>query len=333
MVSYIVRRLIMLIPVLLGVSLAVFLVSTLQADATLVRLGQHATQAQAAALREQLGLNDPILVQFGHFVWNLLHGDLGRSWLTSAPVSVEVGVRYPHTVELTVVAMVLAVLIGVVAGIISAVRQYSALDYSTMVLALVGVSMPIFWLGLMMISVFAVWLKVLPVSGRLSVSMDVHFSSQFYIMEALFTGKWVALVDLVRHIMMPAVALAVNSMALIARMTRSSMLEVVRQDYIRTARAKGLRERVVIYKHALKNALIPVVTVIGLQVGILLGGAVLTETVFSWPGIGSMAVAAIQNSDYPLVQGCVLLVATAFVLINLLVDVVYAWIDPRIHYA
>ncbi|MCL6451634.1 MAG: ABC transporter permease [Acetobacteraceae bacterium] len=333
MLNYTIRRVLMLVPVLLGVSLGVFLVGALQADPTRIMLGQHATAEAVAALREELGLNDPILVQYGRYVLRLAQGDLGRSWLTHSPVSVEIKARFPHTVELTLAAMALAVVVGIVAGIISAVRQYSVADYTTMVGALLGVSMPIFWLGLMLISVFAVELRVLPVSGRLAAGVETGLRSEFYILEALFTGKWAVLWDLIKHLIMPAVALAAYSTALIARMTRSSMLEVVRQDYVRTARAKGLSERVVIYKHALKNALIPVVTVIGLQTGYLLGGAVLTETVFSWPGVGSLAVAAIQNSDYPLVQGCVLLVAAVFVFINLAVDLVYAWIDPRIHYA
>jgi len=333
MFNYAVRRLLMLVPVLLGVTLAVFIVGQFQADPTRVILGQHATADKIAALRGELGLDKPVHTQYLLFVWGLLNGRMGRSWLTRAPVVDEVMARFPHTVELTLAAMLLTLAIGVVAGIISAVRQYSAVDHATMVGALLGISMPIFWLGLMLISLFSVKFKLLPVSGRLTIGLPFEPQTGFYIVESLVTGQWAVLKSCLRHLTLPTVALAAHSMALIARMTRSSMLEVIRQDYIRTARAKGLGERVVIYKHALKNALIPVVTVAGLQVGYLLGGAVLTETVFSWPGVGSLSVAAIQNSDWPLVRGCVILVAAVFVCVNLLVDLIYAYIDPRIHYA
>jgi len=332
MVSYITRRLLMLLPVLLGVTLAVFLVMQVIPDPTGIILGQHATPAQMAALRHQLGLDRPVWVQYGDFLWKAIHGDLGRSYLTRAPVTYEIGRRFPHTIELTLAAIIIAALVGILAGIVSAIKQYSVVDHLAMVGALLGVSMPIFWLGLMLIELFAVRLHWLPVDGRITLEAGYHFKTGFYIIEAALTHNWPAFRDAVRHIILPATALAAYSTGLIARMTRSSMLEVIRQDYIRTARAKGVPESQVIFRHALKNAMIPVVTVVGLQFGYLLGGAVLTETVFSWPGIGSLAVSAVQNSDIPLIQGTVLLVATVFVLVNLVVDIVYAFLDPRIRY-
>lgn len=341
MVSYTVRRLLMLIPVLFGVTVLVFLVFNVTSDPTLVILGKHASLEKMAELRESMGLNDPLWVQYGRYVWKLLHGDMGRSWFMQTPVALEVFKRFPHTVELAVSSLILAVLVGITVGVISAVRQYSWFDHAGMIGALLGVSMPIFWLGLILISLFAVKWQILPPSGRgtaellASIPADPRhpYWSQFYILYGLFKGNWAWVADSLRHLVLPMVALAAHSMGIIARMTRSTMLEVIRLDYIRTARAKGLSERVVVYRHALKNALIPVVTVIGLQFGGLLGGAVLTETVFSWPGVGSLAVSAIQNSDLPLVQGTVLLSAVVFVFANLVVDLAYAFLDPRIHYS
>ncbi|HEY3316036.1 MAG TPA: ABC transporter permease [Bacillota bacterium] len=327
------RRLLMVIPVMLGVSIVVFIVLTMTGDPTLVILGQHATPEQQAALRQSLGLNDPIYVQYGRFLWQAVHGDLGRSWLTETPVVEEVLARFPHTVELTLLAMVISTIVGVVVGIISAVRQYSWFDHLSMIGALIGVSTPIFWLGLIFISIFSMKLGWLPVAGRIDLTLGFEPKSGFYVFEAIRSGQWAILKDLLKHIILPAVALAAYSMGLVARMTRSSLLETIRQDYVRTARAKGLAERVVVLKHALKNALIPVITVVGLQFGYLLSGAVLTETIFSWPGVGSLAVNAVQNADMPLVEGCVLLVSLVFVLVNLVVDVTYAFADPRIRYS
>lgn len=333
MINYVIRRILLLVPVLLGITLLVFLALSQAADPASVILGQHATGDRVAELRQQLGLDDPVYVQYAKFVWKALRGDLGTSWLTRAPVTKEILSRFPHTIELTVLSIILAVIVGVVVGILSAVQQYSWFDHVSMVGALLGVSMPIFWLGLMLITVFSVKLGWLPVSGPIDLTLDFDPKSNFYLLESIRSGNWEALRSRVLHLTLPALALAAYSTALIARMTRSTMLEVIRQDYVRTARAKGLTERTIIYKHALKNALIPVTTVIGLQFGALLGGAVLTETVFSLPGVGTLAVTAIQNSDYPLVNGVVLLVATVFVLVNLVVDLLYAYLDPRIHYA
>ncbi len=333
MLTYVERRLLLLIPVLLGITLLVFAALSLAADPTGVILGQHATPEKMEELRQMLGLDQPVYVQYLRFLSHAVRGDLGSSWLTRVPVTQEVLTRFPHTIELTLVSILLAVLCGVTVGVISAVKQYSAIDHAGMVGALAGVSTPIFWLGLMLIALFSVKWKLLPVSGRIDLTLGIDTRTNFYLLETLVRGDWIGFRSALAHLVLPSVALAAYSTALIARMTRSSLLDVIRQDYIRTARAKGLAERVVIYKHALKNALIPVTTVIGLQVGALLGGAVLTETVFSLPGVGGLAVTAIQNGDYPLVNGVVLLVATVFVLVNLVVDVLYAFLDPRIRYS
>ncbi|MEW6546927.1 MAG: ABC transporter permease [Bacillota bacterium] len=333
MTSYILRRLIAIIPVLLGISVVVFLIMHLiPGDPVLVMLGEKASPQRAEELRRELGLYDPLYIQYGRFLARAVQGDLGRSIRTQEKVTREIAVRFPATLELTICALLLAVTAGVLLGVIAAVRQYSVWDNLSMVLAVAGVSMPVFWLGLMLIFLFGVALGWLPLSGRLSV--DVHLTSitGLHLLDAILTRNSTAFWDALAHLVLPSVALGAIQMAIIARMTRSSMLEVIRQDYIRTARSKGLAERVVIYKHALKNALIPVVTVVGLTVGRLLGGAVLTETIFSWPGLGKFAVDAIYSRDYPQVQGVVLLIATGFVLVNLLVDVIYVFLDPRIRY-
>jgi len=296
-------------------------------------LGQHATTEQIEALREELGLNDPLYVQFGRFLWDILHGDFGRSLMTRAPVAQEIFSRFPATIELALAAMLIAATVGIIVGVIAAVKQYSLFDYLSMIGALAGVSMPIFWLGLMLIIIFAVNLGWLPVAGRIDIGLEPQHITGFFILDSILTRNWPALVSALKHLVLPAVALACYSMAIIARMTRSTMLEVLRQDYIRTARAKGLSETSVVYKHALRNALIPVVTVIGLQTGMLLSGAVLTETVFSWPGIGSLLVNGILAADYPLVQATVIVIASVFVIVNLIVDILYVYLDPRIRYS
>lgn len=332
--KYIVRRLLLLIPVLFGVSLATFVVMhSFTTDPATIILGEHATADRVAALREELGLNKPIYVQFADYLSGALKGDLGKSVITKTSIAAELMKRFPATVELAVSAVIIASILGILLGVVSAVRQNSLWDYGSMGVALLGVSMPIFWLGLMMIILFSVTLGWLPASGRITIGMAPEDITGLYLVDALITGNTAAFEDAFRHLIMPALALGSYSTAIIARMTRATMLETIRQDYIRTARAKGLRENVVIFKHALRNALIPIVTVIGLQMGALLGGAVLTETVFSWPGIGSYVVEGILVSDYPRVQGAVLLIGTVFVLVNLLVDVVYSIIDPRIQHS
>lgn len=281
------------------------MVRLLPGDPTLLILGQAATQEQIEILRVQLGLDKPLLVQYAIFMRDLFKLDLGRSTRTHELVLPKVLERFRNTLELAIAAMIVATFIGVLAGIISATRPYSIFDSSSMLVALFGVSMPVFWLGIMLILVFSLYLGLFPTHGR----------------------------GTLLHLVLPAVTLGAASAAIIARMTRSTMLEVLRQEYIMTARSKGLLERVVIYKHALKNALIPVVTVVGLQFGTLLSGAVLTETVFAWPGVGRLVIEeGILTRDYPIIQGAVLAIAFSFVLINLIVDLLYAYIDPRIRY-
>ncbi len=334
MAKYILRRLLLLFPVLFGVSLATFVVMHMfTTDPAEIILGQHATTERVQALREELGLNKPIVVQFADYIVKAVHGDLGNSVITKTSITDELLRRFPATVELALGAILIASLLGVVLGVVSAVKQNSLFDYGSMVAALMGVSMPIFWLGLMMIIIFSVTLGWLPASGRISIGMAPADITGLYLTDALITGDMAAFKDALSHLVMPALALGSYSTAIIARMTRATMLETIRQDYIRTARAKGLKEQVVIIKHALRNALIPIVTVIGLQLGSLLGGAVLTEAVFSWPGIGSYVVEGILTSDYPRVQGAVLLIGTIFVLVNLVVDILYCYLDPRIQHS
>lgn len=334
MARYILKRILLLIPVLFGVLVLVFIVLRVSAtDPAGLMLGQHATAAQIQALRHQLGLDLPLYQQFGIYFWQVIHGDFGRSLMTGTPVFEEVWSRFPATIELALFAILLASIFGIIMGVIAAVKQNSFWDYLTMLVSLLGVSMPIFWLGLLLIIFFCLWLGWFPVSGRIDIGMEPIHITGLYLLDALLSGNGAAFQSALRHIFLPGLALASYSTAIIARMTRSTMLEVVRQDYIRTARAKGLAEKKVIYKHALRNAMIPVATVIGLQMGALLGGAVLTETVFSWPGLGSRVVEAIMASDYPMVQGSVIVIATTFVLVNLLVDILYAYLDPRIHYS
>ncbi len=333
MLTYIVRRLLMLIPVLIGMSLVVFsIIRAIPGDPARAILGEKATAEALESLRQELGLNDPWYIQYFHFMGKLLQGDLGTSIQSKAKIVEEIGPHLAATIELTFVAMLIAVFIGVNAGIISAWKQASWFDYTSMLVALIGVSMPVFWLGLMEQWVFAKELHWLPSIGRTNPREPFEEITHFYIIDSIITGNMSGLWDVIKHLILPSVALGTIPMAIIARMTRSSMLEVMNQDYIRTARAKGLNEFWVNYKHALKNAMIPVLTVIGLQSGLLLGGAVLTETIFGWPGIGLYIYEAISYRDYPVVQAGILVVAAMFVLINLIVDILYALIDPRIHY-
>ncbi|HWP48417.1 MAG TPA: nickel ABC transporter permease [Candidatus Limnocylindrales bacterium] len=305
MIPYIIRRLLWVIPVILGVStLVFFFIHLIPGDPVELMLGESAEPADKAALREELGLNKPILQQYTQFLWRLAQGNLGRSLHTHKPVLQSILTRYPATLELTFAALGIAVIIAIPVGVMAATRQYSWLDNGSMFLALLGVSMPNFWLGPLFIILFSINLGWLPVSGR---------------------GGW-------DHLILPAITLGMAMAAILTRMTRSSVLEVIHEDYIRTARAKGLRESVVIFKHALRNALIPVITLIGLQFGTLLSGAVITETIFAWPGIGRLTIEAINKRDYPLVQGCILVIALSYVLVNLITDLIYSLVDPRIRY-
>jgi ABC-type dipeptide/oligopeptide/nickel transport system permease component len=314
MATYIVRRLLLAIPVLLGASFLVFAsVRFVPGDPAIAIAGELATPELVARVREEMGLDKPLLVQYGIYLERTLQGDFGRSVRSSLPVAEEISNRLPKTIQLAMLSMLVASAIGIPLGVLSAMRANTWVDGGCMIVALLGVSMPIFWLGLMLMILFSValprWLglpgPILPPTG---------------------SGTW-------QHMVMPVIALAAASMAIQARMTRACMLEVLRADYIRTARAKGLSERVVIYRHALRNALIPIVTIVGLQFGTLLGGAVLTETVFGWPGLGRLLVDSIGYRDYPVIQGTVLVITLGFVLVNLAVDLLYAYLDPRIHYS
>jgi peptide/nickel transport system permease protein len=330
---YITKRLLMLIPVLLGASILVFsLIHLAPGDPARTIAGEHASIQTIERIQEKYGLNKPLPTQYWIWLKQALQGDFGRSIVSNEFVSKEIWDRFPNTVELTVLAMFIAVAVGILAGIISASRQYSLLDYSVMGVALFGVSMPVFWLGIMLMMIFGVFLRWLPIGGRISIMIPFTRITGFYLLDSIIAGNWEAFVSSLRHLILPAIALGTIPMATIARVTRSSMLEVLRQDYIRTERAKGLSERLVIYKHAVRNALIPVVTVIGLNFGLLLAGAILTETVFSWPGLGRYVVKAVQMRDYPAVQGCVLFFAFIFVIVNLITDLIYVYIDPRIKY-
>lgn len=335
MARYIFRRLLNLIPVLLGITLLVFVfLHLIPGDPAVVMSGERATPEQINALREQLGLNQPLPLQYLIFLWNLIRFNFGTSIISGVTIAEEIKVRWPATFELSVAAMLVAIIIAIPAGVLAAVRKNSLLDNLTMSGSLLGVSLPVYWLGLLLIYLFAVNLNWLPPSGRLSIDAGFNFKpiTGFYILDALLQGNFKALQDVLAHLILPAITLGTIPLAIIARITRSAMLEVLSQDYIRTARAKGLLEIWVIFKHALKNALLPVITIIGLQFGTLLGGAILTETIFSWPGIGSWIYEGILARDYPVVQGGVVFVAVTFVLINLLVDLSYAFLDPRIQY-
>jgi len=334
MLHYIGRRLLQLIPVLLGMTFIVFLIiRAIPGDPAQMILGQQATKEAVEALRENLGLNNPWYVQYFDYLKGLLTGDLGVSLRTNKPISSEIWPYLAATFELAFFAMFIAVIIGMNAGIISAWFQNTWFDYIAMVLALIGVSIPVFWLGLLEQWMFSINLGWFPTSGREEVRDPVTAITHLYLIDTLIQGRFDQFGTLIKHLILPGVTLATIPMAIIARMTRSSMLEVMRSDFIRTARAKGQKMFIVVYKHALKNAIIPILTVIGLQTGLLLGGAILTETIFSWPGIGRYIYEAIGYRDYPVIQSGILVVAFLFVMINFIVDILYSVIDKRIKYS
>ncbi|HBT70700.1 MAG TPA: ABC transporter permease [Lysinibacillus sp.] len=333
MLHYMGRRLLQLIPVLLGMTFIVFmLIRAIPGNPAQVILGQQATKEAVEALNASLGLDKPWYTQYFSYLAGIFQGDLGVSLRTKLPVSEEIFPYLAATAELAFFAMIIAIVIGVNAGIISAWFQNSWFDYTAMVVALVGVSVPVFWLGLMEQWTFSSQLGWLPTSGREDVRNPITSITHFYLLDTLIQGRFDQFIEVVKRLILPGVALATIPMAIIARITRSSMLEVMRSDYVRTARAKGQKMFIVVYKHALKNAIIPVITVIGLQTGLLLGGAILTETIFSWPGIGRYIYDAIGFRDYPVIQSGILIVAFIFIMINLIVDLLYTVIDPRIKY-
>ncbi|QGG53162.1 ABC transporter permease [Lysinibacillus pakistanensis] len=333
MLHYMGRRLLQLIPVLLGMTFIVFmLIRAIPGNPAKVILGQQATKEAVEALNASLGLDKPWYTQYFSYLSGIFQGDLGVSLRTKLPVSEEIFPYLAATAELALFAMIIAIIIGVNAGIISAWFQNSWFDYIAMIVALVGVSVPVFWLGLMEQWTFSSKLGWLPTSGREDVRNPITAITHFYLLDTLIQGRFDQFIEVIKRLILPGVALATIPMAIIARITRSSMLEVMRSDYVRTARAKGQKMFIVVYKHALKNAVIPVLTVIGLQTGLLLGGAILTETIFSWPGIGRYIYDAIGFRDYPVIQSGILIVAFIFIMINLIVDLLYTVIDPRIKY-
>lgn len=355
MLQYVARRLLLAIPVMLGVVVLVFVLArVIPGDPCIATFGEKATKEICDAFNARFGLDQPLIVQFGIYLGALAQGDLGQSIRFGRPVAEIIAERLPVTVELTLLSLVFASTAGILLGLISAIRRNSPADVGTMIVANFGVSTPVFVLGLVLQIIFAVWLKDSPISfppsGRLTAGTDViplaqawgldglegpprailDFVSNLYIVNGLLTLNWALLGDALHHLLLPAIAVGTIPLAIIARMTRSSLLEVLGLDYIRTARAKGLRERLVVFRHGMRTALLPVVTVIGLSVAGFLSGAVLTETVFNLAGIGRTLFEAIQGRDYGVVQGVTLVVALGYVIINLVVDVSYAWLDPRI---
>ncbi len=331
--EYIVRRLILLIPVLVGVTLIVFIIShVIPADpARLFAGGPKASPETIENIRHELHLDEPLWKQYFYFIGDLIHGNLGKSYIENRPVAECLEDYFPATIELTIMSMLFAVPLGIIGGIISAIKRNSAIDQITRIIAIAGYSMPIFWLALMLQYVFAYQIPILPLEGRLDTGMlpPTHITGM-YVFDSLVTGNGATLLSAIYHLLLPSFVLGFATMALILRMMRSSMLEVMGMDYIRTARAKGLSEKKVIYKHALRNALIPTVTVLGLMFGGLLGGAVLTETIFNWPGMGRFSVNALLNFDFNSVMGFTVFIAIIFVLANLVVDILYAFLDPRV---
>lgn len=331
MLSFVLRKLLTVIPTFVGITLVAFtLIRLVPGDPIEVMVGERRLDPEThAALMRQMGLDQPLYQQYFKYVAGLLHGDLGTSLVTREPVLKEFLSLFPATVELTLVALLLAILVGIPAGMIAGLKRGSTVDHGVMGVAMTGYSMPIFWWGLIMIMFFSVDLAWTPVSGRIAIEYDIPQHTGFLLIDSLLSGEDGAFLSACRHLILPVIVLGTVPMAVIARMTRSSMLEVLREDYIRTARAKGLAPLRVLVVHALRNALIPVITVIGLQVGSLLAGAVLTETIFSWPGIGKWLIDSIARRDYPVVQTGILVSASIFVFVNLIVDLLYGWVNPR----
>lgn len=335
MIKYILRRLGLLIPTLFGVvTLVFFMIALAPGDPARVMLGERANAEQLAQLREDLGLDKPLIQQYGLYLSRIVRFDLGESIISGQRVIDEIRARFTATIELAIWAMVFATIAGVILGVTSARKRNSWVDYTTMGGALVGVSMPVFWLGLVLIMIFSVWLDLFPTGGRMNIRYYFEPITNFYIIDGIIL--WITegdpkfLTSAIQHLILPTIALGTIPLAIIARTTRSSMLEVLQQDYIKTARSAGIKERRVIYRYALRNALLPVITIIGLQFGLLLSGAILTETVFSWPGIGRWLYVAIGARDYPAVQGGIIFISAFFVLINLAVDILYSVINPKI---
>jgi peptide/nickel transport system permease protein len=339
MLRFFIDRLVRLVLVLLGITVASFLfLHLIPGDPVTLMLGEHASPEEVTRLRAQLGLDQPWWVQLAIYLGAVAHGDLGRSVFDAQPVAQKLAQYFPATLELTIAAMLVAIVVGIPAGVLAAVRHRSALDALTMSVVLLGVSIPVFWLGWILVYLLAVLpshagLNLFPISGRISLSYYVPARTHLVVLDALLAGNPRAALDALWHLVLPALTLGTIPLAIVAKITRSGMLDVLQSDYIRTARAKGLDERAVVIRHALRNALIPIITVLGLQAGLLLGGAVLTESIFAWPGVGRLAFDAISNRDMPLINGCMLLFAVVFVVVNTGVDLLYAAANPRIRYS
>ena len=331
MTSFIIKRFLLLIFILIGVSFLVFIsVRLIPGDPAKIMLGERATPQAIENLHKELGLDKPWINQYFIYVSNVARGDFGRSIFTNNPVLDDIGQKFPATMELAFASILIALPIGVIAGILAAVYRNTWLDSTSMVASTFGVSMPIFWLGLVLMLIFGDLLGWLPLSGRIEITSEIEPITRLYLIDSLLRGNIGIFIDAIRHLILPALTLATIPASIIARMTRTSMIEVLNQDYIRTAYAKGVSKFKIIFYHALKNAAIPIATVTGLQLGLLLSGAVITETVFAWNGLGSFVVNAVLTRDFPVVQGCVLVFAFTFVLINLMVDISYLILDPRL---
>jgi len=331
--NYIIKRLLNILIMLFAVSIIIFLlVRFIPGDPARTMAGEHASKEILEEMRKKWGLDKPVWKQYIIWLKYAIRGDFGRSIMTHESVLTEIMQRFPNTLELSIFAILFASSFGILAGVISAIKRYTVFDYTVMFIALFGVSMPIFWLAIMLVLLFSIKLNLLPTGGRLSVFYSIKPITHLYLIDSLITLNFGAFFDALKHLILPSIALGTIPMAFIARITRSSMLNVINQDYIRTARAKGLPEKTVIVKHALRNALIPILTSAGTEFAMLMGGAVLTETIFYWPGLGTYIVQAVNARDYPAIQGAVIFVAFVVAIVNLIVDVLYAYIDPRIHY-
>ena len=331
MLRFVVRRLLLLIPILLGLSILVFIwIRALPGSPATTLLGERATQEQIEAINKQYGLDDPLPQQYLRYLRTTLRGDFGDSVTSRRPVVDEFKERFPATIELAIAAMIFSIVFGVPLGFIAAKRHGSWIDHTSLIASLIGISIPIFFLAIILKYIFAVQLGWLPTVGRISVLIDLEHPTNFYILDAIIAGDPEALWDVIKHLILPAIALGTIPLAIIARITRAAVLDVQNEDYIRTARAKGVAPGTVDRRHVLRNAMLPIVTIIGLQMGLLLSGAVLTETVFAWPGVGTWLVDAIQARNYAVLQGGILFIALVFVLVNLLVDLSYGFLNPRI---
>jgi peptide/nickel transport system permease protein len=331
MLRFVVRRLLLLVPILLGLSILVFLwIRALPGSPAIALLGERATPESIAQINRQYGLDKPLPVQYWRYLKTTSRGDFGESTKSRQPVVEEFKRRFPATVELSVAAGLFSLIFGIPLGFFAAKRYQGLLDHASLVLSLVGISTPIFFLALILKYIFAVRLGWLPSVGRISVLIELDHPTNFYVLDAILAGNWEAFVDTIKHLILPAIALGSIPLAIIARITRAAVLDVQNEDYVRTARAKGLPPITVDYRHVLRNAMLPISTIIGLQVGLLLSGAVLTETVFAFPGIGSWLVEGIKARDYPVIQTGVLFVAVIVVFVNLLVDVSYGLLNPKI---